>query len=229
MASLFQTLASLAAAGSVLLSASLEIAAPHQLGNTLLVNRDWHISEQYVPELRVSQVPGQLRQLTPEAADALEQLFAACKRETGAQLTSVSGYRSYDRQGRVYNNKLKQVNGSEEAADEYVARPGTSEHQTGLCIDIGQVGTNKAKRLGASFAGTVGGEWVRENGWRFGFILRYDQGWEEITGYSYEPWHIRYVGLENARRIHESPMPLETFLQLLRAERLAELMRYGSD
>jgi D-alanyl-D-alanine carboxypeptidase len=90
-------------------------------------------------------------------------------------------------------------------------------------MDVGQKGRSK-DTLGASFALTEGGIWLRENCWRFGFILRYDEGWEETTGCSYEPWHIRYVGLRHARAIHENPMPLEDYLQLLRTRRLTDAL-----
>ncbi len=224
MSTIWQSFASLAAAGAVLLSGALDTAAPHNAnGELLLVNRQWQISERFVPEVRVASLPGQLRKLQPAAAEALEEMVQACKEETGAQIMSVSGYRSYERQERVYNNKLKSVKGNEEEADEYVARPGSSEHQTGLSIDIGQKGS-KTNSLGASFAKTKSGQWVAENCWRFGFIIRYQQGWEDVTGYEWEPWHIRYVGRENAARIHESPMPLEEYILLVRTERLLALL-----
>ena len=227
MSTIWQSLASMAAAGAMLLSGAMETAAPHNAdGELLLVNREWRISERYVPEVRVTNIPGQLRKLQPEAAAALEEMTAASKEEVGAQLMSVSGYRSYDRQERVYNNKLKNVKGDEEQADEYVARPGASEHQTGLSIDIGQK-NSKANALGESFARTKGGQWVAENGWRFGFIIRYQEGWEEVTGYEWEPWHIRYVGKENAARLHDSPMPLEEYIMLIRTERLMSLLEGG--
>lgn len=70
------------------------------------------------------------------------------------------------------------------------------------------------------FGATKGGKWVAEHCWEYGFIIRYQKGWEEVTGYEYEPWHVRYVGKENARRIHEQEMPLEEYLQIVRNERL---------
>ena len=115
--------------------------------------------------------------------------------------------------------------GSKAKADEYVARPGASEHQLGLAMDVGQ----KSKvNLTASFGSTKGGKWVRENCWRFGFILRYDEGWEDVTGYNFEPWHVRYVGLEAAAELHENPMPFETYLLGLREERLNAMMQGAS-
>ena len=118
----------------------------------------------------------------------------------------------------IYNNKLERVHGSVEKADEYVARPGASEHQTGLVMDVGQ--KSDKVNLTGGFGATKGGKWVAEHCWEYGFIIRYQKGWEEITGYEYEPWHVRYVGKENARRIHEQEMPLEEYLQIVRNERL---------
>ena len=226
MSSLWQTIVSLTAAASLMVSGAVREAAPHQAdGELMLVNRQWYISGDYTPELRTAKVNGQLRELTPEASLALEELFAACRQETGCTLTSVSGYRPYDKQVRIYNNKLKRVHNSVEETDKFVARPGASEHQTGLSIDIGQKNAEDSN-LGASFSRTRGGRWIRENSWRFGFILRYDEGWESITGYEYEPWHIRYVGKEAAARIRNQ-MPLEVFLQDYRVEVLLRLI--GAD
>lgn len=205
-----------------------EVTPQHNPDDLLLVNRQWRISRNYYPEVRLSDVPGQIRSLRPVAAEALEAMFAACKEETGAQLISVSGYRNYAKQEKIYGDKLKRVNGSRARADEYVARPGASEHQTGLTMDLGQKGKEKST-LGASFGETPGGIWLRENCWRFGFILRYDQGWEETTGYSYEPWHVRYVGLRHAQYIHEHPMPLEDYLQLVRTRRLKDALLSPGD
>ncbi len=217
-------LAALVLAGIMLVAQPVQQVTPqHNPDDLLLVNRQWTISRNYFPATRLTEVPGQVRQLRPVAASALEALFAACREETGVQLVSVSGYRSYARQEKIYNEKLERVHGSRKKADEYVARPGASEHQTGLTMDVGQKGRSK-DTLGASFALTEGGIWLRENCWRFGFILRYDEGWEETTGYSYEPWHIRYVGLRHARAIHENPMPLEDYLQLLRTRRLTDAL-----
>lgn len=128
----------------------------------------------------------------------------------------MSGYRSYDKQSAIYSNKLKRV-GSQAKADEYVARPGASEHQTGMAMDVGQV---QASSLTEAFGKTVGGKWLRENCWRFGFILRYGEGWEAVTGYKYEPWHVRYVGIEVSTQLHENPMPFETWLLSYREQQL---------
>ena len=108
-------------------------------------------------------------------------------------------------------------------AQEYVAPPGASEHQTGLAMDIGQ----KHKiHLEVSFKDTEGGIWCRENCWRFGFILRYNEGeeWESITGYKFEPWHFRYVGKEFAKEIYDANIPFETWLINYRVELLRRII-----
>ncbi len=218
--SIAQTLMSLLAAGSLLVSAPLKTAAPQHdaEGLLFLCNREYMISEFYVPpDLRQAEVPGQVRRLREETAAALEEMYAACKEETGRTLTSVSGYRAYSSQMSIWKRKLRSVKGNVEKAQEYVAPPGASEHQTGLVMDVGQKAANN---LEEAFGKTEGGRWMRENSWRFGFVLRYDQGWEDITGYSFEPWHFRYVGREHAKAIHEAGVPLETWLAEYRLSQL---------
>ena len=223
--SVLQGLLSAVAAGSLLLSTSLNTLAPQNDAGCFLFlcNREWRISETYVPPaLRQAQVPGSVRRLREEAASALEEMYAACKEETGCTLISVSGYRDYAKQERIFNRKLRSVKGNVAKAEEYVAPPGASEHTLGLAMDVGQ--KSKA-HLEESFGSTEGGRWMRENCWRFGFVLRYNQGWEDITGYSFEPWHFRYVGPEWAQTIHEAGIPLETWLISHRSEVLTRLAR----
>ena len=227
--SLLGSILSAAAAGMMMLSAPLDAAAPQNdaKGTLYLVNRGWTISEAYVPpDLREAQVPGSVRRMREEAAAALEEMFAACREETGVTLISVSGYRSYQSQDNIFRRKLRQVHQNMEKALEYVAPPGASEHQTGLVMDIGQ--KNKT-HLNEQFKDTPGGIWVWENCWRFGFILRYGEGWEDITGYNYEPWHFRYVGKELAKEIHEAGVPLETWLIGYRTKRLTELLEDNAE
>ena len=202
MANVLGKLLSLAAAGTMMISNSLLMAAPQNDVNGLLFlqNRQWRVSKYYEPETIKADVPGQLQDMRADAAAALEEMFAACKAETGVTLKAVSGYRSYQRQSTIYQNKLDRV-GTREKADQYVARPG----------DV---------NLTSSFGRTKGGKWVAEHCWEYGFILRYQEDWVDVTGYEYEPWHVRYVGKEYAQRIHEADMPLETYLLLQREETL---------
>jgi D-alanyl-D-alanine carboxypeptidase len=220
---------SLAAAGTMALTGALYEAAPqHNVKGTLfLVNRQEMVTDAYEPaELVEAQVPGQVRQMRPDAAAALEEMYAACKEETGAVLISVSGYRSYAKQTNIYNRKLRQVHKDVAKAQEYVAPPGASEHHLGLAMDIGQRNKNN---LNEAFRNTTGGIWVKENCWRFGFILRYGEEWEEITGYKYEPWHFRYVGKDLAKEITEANVPLETWLTGYRVRVLKELLKEAGE
>ena len=217
-------LMSLVAAASMMVSGALDTAAPQNDINGLLflANRQYTVSSAYEPrDLEMSDVPGQVRRMRREAAAALREMFQACKEETGMTLMSISGYRSYEKQEGIYKRKLRTVKGNVAKAQEFVAPPGASEHQLGVAMDVGQ----KHKiNLEISFGETEGGKWCRENCWRFGYILRYDEPWEEITGYKYEPWHFRYVGKEYAKEIHEANIPLETWLIGHRVKVLRELL-----
>ena len=217
-------LMSLVAAASMMVSGALDTAAPQNDINGLLflANRQYTVSSAYEPrDLEMSDVPGQVRRMRREAAAALREMFQVCKEETGLTLLSISGYRSYEKQDGLFRAKLRTVKGNVAKAQEFVAPPGSSEHQLGVAMDVGQ----KHKiHLEISFGETEGGKWCRENCWRFGYILRYDEPWEEITGYKYEPWHFRYVGKEYAREIHEANIPLETWLIGHRVKVLRELL-----
>ena len=186
------------------------------LGGTLfLVNRQYRLTADYVPDDLV--MPNVKRTsssvlMRREAAEALEKLFDAAKAEKNYTLTAVSGFRSYQTQLNIYNRRVK--NAGKAKADLYVAWPGASEHQLGLAMDVGRR-TNSS--LKASFGNTPEGKWLAENCYRFGFILRYKQEWTETTGYAYEPWHIRYVGVEHAQRIQALDIPFEEYIDLLRA------------
>ena len=210
---------------TMMVSGAIYSAAPQHDpdGLLFLVNRQYRLSSAYEPDdLEMSDVPGQVRRMRPDAAAALREMFTACKEETGCQLLSISGYRSYAKQEGIYKRKLRSVKKDVTKAQEYVAPPGASEHQTGLAMDVGQ----KHKiHLEVSFRNTEGGKWCRENCWRFGFILLYDEGLEDITCYKFEPWHFRYVGKEYAREIHEANVPLETWLISHRVELLKELLK----
>ena len=145
-----------------------------------------------------------------EAARMLENLFEEAAKN-GHQLIAVSGFRSFETQRLIYQRKIR-TSGSEEKAKLLVAPPGASEHQLGLAIDIGRKASDK---LNAAFGKSREGQWVRENAHHFGFIVRYQARWTDITGYADEPWHLRYVGPEHARVIYERDIPLETYLREL--------------
>ncbi len=222
--SVFTKVLSLLAAGQLMISGAIyEVAPQHDADGLLfLVNRQYTVSSAYTPgDLAMSDVPGQVRRMRPEAAEALREMFQARKEETGCQLLSISGFRSYAKQEGIYNRKLRSVKRDVAKAQEYVAPPGASEHQLGLAMDIGQ--RNKP-HLNDKFADTEGGKWAQENCWRFGFILRYGKEWEDVTGYKYESWHFRYIGKEKAKEIHEANIPYETWLNGYRTKLLERLM-----
>jgi D-alanyl-D-alanine carboxypeptidase len=150
-------------------------------------------------------------QLRREAADAVVALFGAFTAETGLQLQSQSSYRSYATQVDVYNQDVA-ANG-QAVADTSTARPGTSEHQTGLAIDISALPGECS--LDVCFGDTRHGRWLAQNAWRFGFLLRYPADKVAITGYGYEPWHFRYIGKDLAAEMHRTGVTtLEEFFGL---------------
>jgi len=148
-----------------------------------------------------------------EAATALVRLSNAAA-AAGVQITTVSGFRSYAAQAALYNSYVAQY--GRNVADTISARPGYSEHQTGLAMDIGN--PNGACSLAACFANTPAGAYAARNAWRYGFIVRYPNGYSSITGYTYEPWHLRYVGVPLATDMHNrSARTLEQYLGLAAA------------
>ena len=188
-------------------------------GNLFLVNRDFAISSAYAPkDLVIPQVKGGSvdTRMRREAAEALEKMFQAAMEESAFQLYAVSGYRSYGKQRAIHNRKVSQV--GKKAALRVSAPPGCSEHQLGLAMDLG---CKDAMHLTESFGQTLEGIWVAQNCHRFGFIIRYKSEWEDVTGYAYEPWHIRYVGVEHAKRIHDLDIPFEYYVAQLRQAQLA--------
>jgi D-alanyl-D-alanine carboxypeptidase len=146
-----------------------------------------------------------------DAAQALEQLTAGAKTEAGLQLMLASAYRSYGFQNGLYNRYVRQQGQS--VADSQSARPGHSEHQTGLAADV-EPASRKCE-VEACFATTPEGKWVAANAYKYGFVVRYLEGKQGMTGYIYEPWHLRYVGTELATTIHSAGNPtIEEFFGL---------------
>ena len=179
----------------------------------MIVNKEYGLSEEYKPNdltkvehCDFSVGSDECHQLKKEPAEAIEEMFAAA-REDGYEIIMRTGYRSYGYQAALYESYKEQD--GEEAADKYSARPGSSEHQSGLCCDVGIEG----KDLNA-FEGTDEAKWIADNSWKYGFVVRYPQDKEDITGYMYEAWHIRYVGKEAAKYMHEKNLTLEEYLEL---------------
>lgn len=146
--------------------------------------------------------------MRPEVGEALVSMFRAGKAEAGLDFSVQSAYRSFESQTGVYNDDAAR-NGVA-YADTDTARPGHSEHQTGLAVDISAVPAKCS--LDACFAHTPQGEWLAANAWRFGFLLRYPADKVAITGFTFEPWHFRYVGVPLATQLKETSVTtLEEF------------------
>lgn len=178
-----------------------------------LVNREFRLPADYEPEdLVVPDVPFPFdeddpkKQLRKPAAEALEELFREA-REEGLELFAISGYRSYSRQETIFSANA--ARDGEEAANQYSARPGESEHQTGLAMDVSSPSNDYA--LTVDFGETAEGKWLANHAHRYGFIIRYPADKTDITGYQYEPWHLRYVGEELAMLLYETRMTLEEY------------------
>lgn len=163
--------------------------SPTYINGILLVNKKYALPSNYNPGVN------------GEASSALNNLQAAAS-SLGYSLPLLSGFRSYETQRVLYNSYVA-VDGVE-VADTYSARPGHSEHQTGLAFDVGE--------LDYGFGDTPSGTWLKEHAHEYGFIIRYLQGKESITGYNYEPWHIRYVGVSVATDIYSRGITLEEYL-----------------
>ena len=155
----------------------------------LIANKTYALPSSYAPGVQKA------------AQDAFNQMKADAAKE-GLNLFIVSGYRSYEYQKNLYNRYVARDGKAQ--ADTYSARPGHSEHQTGLAFDICSLET--------SFENTAEGKWLAANSYKYGFILRYPKGKQPITGYIYEPWHFRYIGVDKATAVYQSGLCLEEYL-----------------
>ncbi|WP_405099071.1 D-alanyl-D-alanine carboxypeptidase family protein [Oceanobacillus sp. FSL H7-0719] len=178
-----------------------------------IVNKANALPEDYIPhDLVVPDVRFPFtedlpkKQLREPAALALEDLFAAAD-TAGFELYAQSGYRSYERQVSLFNAYTEKH--GEEAANAFSARPGESEHQTGLSMDISSASVNY--QLVTDFGETPEGQWVEQHAADYGFIIRYPEGKEDITEYQFEPWHLRYVGKKAAQEINKAGVTLEEY------------------
>lgn len=166
------------------------------INGILLVNKEYGLPKNH------------FKAVNPEAQSHLDQMVATIKEEEGLSLLVHSAHRTNELQRIFYNNSIER-NGYE-IASIYSAKPGHSEHESGLAFDI--CDRAEKHRLKESFAGSPEGIWLKENAHRFGFILRYPKGKTNITGYAYEPWHFRYVGIEHAEIIYDRDITLEEYL-----------------
>lgn len=155
----------------------------------LIANKTYALPADYAPGV------------SPDAQAAFDVMQADAAAQ-GLNLYISSGYRSYDYQSGLYKRYVERSGKTE--ADRYSARPGHSEHQTGLAFDLNTI-TDE-------FKDTDEGKWVAANCHKYGFIIRYPADKESVTGYMYEPWHIRYLGVETAQAVYESGLCLEEYL-----------------
>lgn len=179
-------------------------------GYLVLTNRSCLLDESFEPHdltnlnLRATNRSFQLR---AAAAAALTDLFAAAEKEAGLKLYVKSAYRSFGTQSTMYENRLERIGKD----DNVVAYPGSSDHQTGLGVDILNFAWTQKEGMTTAFGQTQEAKWLEKNCARFGFILRYMPEKQEVTGIIYEPWHYRYVGQEVARYIMDKRLSLEEF------------------
>lgn len=180
---------------------------------TVLVNREHLISKDYIPgDLVIPNISfsfyGRYEKsyMRQRAARALEDLFAGAKKK-GYTLKGVSAYRSYERQKQIYDNNVRSRGTAQ--TDKVSAVPGSSEHQTGLSIDVSSDSVGCS--IETSFGSTKEGKWLKKNCYKYGFIIRYPKNKTKITGYSYEPWHIRYVGKNLAKYLYQNKLTLEEY------------------
>lgn len=176
--------------------------------STVLVNKYNRLSQNYIPEDLETMDPScnpEGLMLRHEARIAFEEMCSDAYRE-GISLKAVSTFRSFYYQWKVYLDHITPYMPIEEyqrERDKVSARPGHSEHQTGLAVDINE--------LEPTFEDTPEGKWLAQNSFQYGFILRYPRGKEAITGYDYEPWHFRFLGKELAQAVHFSNLTYDEF------------------
>ncbi len=180
-----------------------------QNASDILVNKYHNLETTFVPELVNCSViyASEGVSLHPQAYDAFKSLVQAMKADGLAGIYITSGYRSYQTQANLYNRYVK--NRGQEWADNYSARAGSSEHQTGLAADV--TATDQPR---TSFDETPQYEWMKSHAHEYGFILRYTVQNQSVTGYEYEPWHYRYLGRELAEKVQDSGLTYDEYYEL---------------
>ena len=172
--------------------------------NLMLVNKYYYLTEDYEPDDLVTLTSkyntGVNSKMRKEAANQFMKMSDAATLDN-ITIKNASGYRSYKYQVNLYNKYVERD--GKKAADTYSARPGFSEHQTGLTSDINQIDN--------SFENTDAFKWLQDNSYKYGFILRFPKDKEDVTGYQYEPWHYRYVGEYVAEKMHDENLTLEEY------------------
>ncbi len=177
----------------------------------VVVNKNYALTSDYKPKDLVSvnieflpESTEEERYMTKESAKALEELVDAASKD-GVYLCGLSGYRSYKTQKSLYEYNVETQGKS--YSDKYVAKPGASEHQLGEAMDL-------ATSSGWISEGCPEANWIANNAYKYRFIVRYESGKEDITGYNYEPWHVRYVGSEMSEKIYNDGITLEEFAEI---------------
>ncbi|MCQ2011293.1 M15 family metallopeptidase [Sporolactobacillus sp. STSJ-5] len=180
----------------------------------VLVNKYFKLPDNYVPSDLVDlDVPfifsgkSEKKKMRAAAAKPLKEMFAAAKQD-GVQLAGVSAYRSHKTQIALFNYYVRRD--GEKKAQNFSARPGMSEHETGLAIDVS--GINGKYAATQEFGKTPEAAWLAKHAQDYGFIVRYPEGKETVTGYEYEAWHLRYVGLPASKKMAEKHQTLEEYL-----------------
>jgi len=178
-----------------------------EVDNLVIVNKYYTLSKDYKPELvsiDTKYAINEKQLLTKDAKLAFEEMCENAKKDE-INIYSGSAYRSYDYQNTLYNNRIKKE--GLEYANKTAAKAGHSEHQTGLAIDI-------TKKKWGEYIDEEDKEfkWLEENAHKYGFILRYPKGKEKITGYTYEPWHFRYVTIEVSKELKEKNITYEEYI-----------------
>ncbi|MBE6152316.1 MAG: D-alanyl-D-alanine carboxypeptidase family protein [Firmicutes bacterium] len=174
--------------------------------NIVLINKNYKLPNEYIPndlEMISNFYSNDNKYLRKEAKKAFESLSRDAS-VLGYKIIAVSAYRDYEYQDRLYNNYVEEK--GNDYADKCSARPGHSEHQTGLAVDV--MGSNSDYD---EFENSIEFEWMKNNAHKYGFILRYPQNKIQITGFKYEPWHYRYVGIKVAKIIYEQDLTLEEY------------------
>ena len=173
----------------------------------VIVNKNNILPNDYIPlqlEMIDPEFATENKFLVHDAKIAFENLSRDAK-VLGYQIIAVSAYRDYHYQEKLYHDYVNDK--GQQYADNCSARPGHSEHQTGLAIDV--MGSNQDYNL---FEESIEFSWMKENAHKYGFIMRYPKGKEKRTGFKYEPWHYRYVGIEKATHIYEKNLTLEEYI-----------------
>ena len=181
----------------------------------VLVNKQYKLPSSYAPKDLVKASKSGIRRgenyyLRSIVIPDLTRMITDAKLE-GVDLSIVSGYRSYQTQIDTYNYWLKMNNGNTNLVDTFSARAGHSQHQLGTAIDFS---TNEIRdKLGDEFSNTKASKWLSQNAYKYGFVISYPKGYENITGYKHESWHYRYIGVENAQNMINLGKILELYLR----------------